>query len=126
MKKYLITGLLIATGSSFATQTVSLDGNYHCKGHEVDTKTAFTCEMTVKKAGETYSSIATCDDGTAYHGTSIYDEKAHLLSTAFINIKNPAEVGVSISYLKEDGSMSSNWSYVDKTTIAQTFCSKKG
>ena len=125
MKKYLFSALFL-TLNAYAVEAINhLSGNYECKGHEVDTHDAFTCQMTIKQTKETYASIASCSDGTSYRGTGIYDKTTNQLSTAFINLKNPKEIGISVALLKADGSVDNRWTYFDKTTIAFTTCQKE-
>lgn len=122
MKKYLAGMALLISLNSFAAVTIS--GNYVCKGHEVGTKEAFTCQMTIKKTGETYSSSATCSDGNAYRGTGIYDKSTQQLSTSFINPKKLEETGISIATIKSHGRLTAAWTYLDKTSIAYSTCHK--
>ncbi|MDP3561382.1 MAG: hypothetical protein Q8R83_04300 [Legionellaceae bacterium] len=124
MKKYLFSAALILSLNAFAAGNVPLEGTYACKGHEVGTEAAFSCQMIIKKTGETYASTATCSDGNSYRGTGIYDKNSHRLSTGFINPKKSEETGVSVSTIKAHGQLVSAWTYLDKTSIAYTTCQK--
>ena len=124
MKKYLFNAMLLLSLNTFAAGSGSLSGTYECKGSEVGTHEAFTCQMTIKKTGETYASTATCSDGNSYRGTGIYDKHLHQLSTGFINPKKSEETGVSISTIKSSKELISVWTYIDKTSIARTTCYK--
>jgi len=124
MQKHQILTAVLASSICFASNASShFEGKYTCAGTEVGTKQNFTCEMTIKQTGETYSSKASCSDGNSYSGTGIYDKETHHLSTAFINPKKSEETGVSVSVIKSNGNIVSVWTYLDKTTTAQTKCS---
>ena len=125
MKKYGFVVALLLTSSAFASKTSDIEGTYECTGNEVGTHAAFKCQMTIKKTGETYASTADCSDNNSYRGTSIYDKHTHLLSTGFINPKKAEEAGVCVAKIKRDGSLVSKWTYLDKTTIAQSKCFKQ-
>ncbi len=122
MKKYGVIIALLISSSAFASKAVNIEGTYECAGNEVGTHEAFKCQMTIKKTGETYASTADCSDNNSYRGTGIYDKRARLLSTGFINPKKSEETGVSVTTVKSDGSLVSEWTYLDKTTIARTKC----
>jgi hypothetical protein len=124
MKKYLCAIALTFSINAFAADNASIVGSYECKGHEVDTHAAYTCEMTIQKTGRTYASTATCSDGTSYRGTGIYDKKSHQLSTVFINPKNVDETGMSVAKIKPSGELAGAWTYLDKTSIAYASCYK--
>jgi len=123
MKKIILLAALSVTTAAIAE--TSIEGLYDCKGSEIGTKEAFTCQMTIKKTGETYASTATCSDGNSYRGTGILDAKNHQLSTVFVNPKKAEETGVCLSVFKGDKRLVSNWTYLDKTTLGTTACQKK-
>lgn len=125
MKKYLLGSALILSLNTFAAGIQSLEGTYECKGHEVGTNEAFSCQMIIKKTGKTYASTATCSDGNSYRGTGIYDKKLRQLSTGFVNPKKSEETGVSVSTIKANGKLMSAWTYLDKTSIAYTTCNRQ-
>ncbi|CDZ76791.1 hypothetical protein BN59_01067 [Legionella massiliensis] len=122
-KKIALLVLGLSTSTCFAA--VSLEGKYNCHGTEIVSNTSFGCEMLIKKTGETYASTASCDDGNAYQGNAVYDEKKQILATGFINPKKAEETGVAISYVKEDGSLQTDWTYINETTIGHSLCIKK-
>jgi hypothetical protein len=124
MKKYLVNTTLLLMLNPFAAGAETLLGTYECKGNEVGTHAAYTCQMTIKKTGETYASTASCSDGNAYRGTGIYNKKAHQLSTGFINPKKSEETGICVSIIKAHGELASTWTYLDKTSVAHTICHK--
>lgn len=125
MKKYLCAALFLVTCHCFANKaSIVLEGLYDCTGTEVGTGTPYKCQMIINKTGETYTSTASCDDGTSYTGTGIFDEKTHHLSTAFINTKKTAETGVALSDVKPDGTMTTLWTYLNRTTIGSSTCKK--
>lgn len=123
MKKYLVGSLLILSSNAFASNTM-MPGAYDCKGQELGTNTPYTCKMTITKTGETLASTATCSDGNSYRGTGIYDEKAKLLATVFINPKKAEETGVCMSQMTKDKNLVSTWTYLDKTSVSHTTCHK--
>lgn len=125
MRKYLFGLALILPLNTFAAGIQSLEGTYNCKGHEIGTNEAFSCQMIIKKTGNTYASTATCSDGNSYRGTGIYDKTSHQLSTGFINPKKSEETGVSVSIIKADGKLRGSWTYLDQTSIAYTTCNKQ-
>ena len=126
MKKYLFVSALSISLSCFASMHSNrIEGKYACAGHEVGTHDVFKCEMTIKPTGETYASTANCSDGNAYTGTGIYDKNSHQLSTVFINPKKSDETGVSVAHVKADGSIVAEWTYINKTSIAHSKCTKK-
>ena len=126
MKKYYFVMALLVSSTVFASKSLSnFEGAYECMGNEVGTNEAFKCQMTIKKTGETYASTAVCSDGNSYHGTGIYDEKSHQLSTGFVNPKKSEETGISVSRIKSNGNLESAWTYLDKTSIAHTICHKQ-
>ena len=121
---YIALAILSSSGVVNAYQ-ISLEGKDDCKGTEIGSKTSFRCEMVINKTGETYGSSATCDDGNSYKGTGIYDNNTHILSSGFINPKKAKETGVAVTYIKDDGSMTTDWTYLNNTTIGHTACIKK-
>lgn len=125
MKKSIYILALFATSTALASQSLNLEGAYECKGNEVGTNAAFKCQMVIKKTGKTYPSTANCSDGNAYRGIGIYDESSHLLSSGFINPKKSEETGVCITKVEADGSLSSEWTYLDNTMIGHTKCYKQ-
>ncbi|MDP1604878.1 MAG: hypothetical protein Q8M03_16630 [Legionella sp.] len=127
MKKiFYITALVIPLYSFANEHPASLEGKYECAGHEVGTKSAFTCEMLIKRTGETYASEAKCSDSNSYRGTGIYSTATHHLSTVFINPQKSEETGVSVALVKKDGSLDTVWTYLNNTSIAKSICSKRG
>lgn len=127
MKQYFFVTVLVIPLSCFASEySANFEGKYECAGHEVGTKAAFSCEMIIKRTGETYASTAKCSDGNSYTGTGIYDVTTHHLSTGFINPKKSEETGVSVSVVKKDGSMDVSWTYLNNTSIARSVCNKRG
>ena len=117
---------LLVSSAAFSSQaTNNLEGNYECVGSEVNTHETFTCQMTIKKTGFTYASTANCTDGNSYRGTGIYDKNSHRLSTGFINPKKAEETGVSVTRVKTNGSLITEWTYLDKTAVGHTKCIKK-
>lgn len=123
MKKYYAVLALLISSTAFASKSLThLEGSYECMGNEVGTNEAFKCQMIIKKTGETYFSTATCSDGNSYHGTGIYDKSTHRLSTGFINPKKSEETGVSVTTINADGSLMSEWTYLDKETLGYTKC----
>lgn len=121
----LFTALFFLSSSCFASlYAINLSGNYLCKGHEVDTHSPFICTMNLQKTGETFQGISQCNDGTSYRGTGIFDERAQRFSAVFINLKNANETGICMAVVNPDGSLRSTWTYLDKTTTAQTVCVK--
>ncbi|MCP0914863.1 MULTISPECIES: hypothetical protein [Legionella] len=122
MKKAVFLVTLLLTSAVFAYTDYKLGGQYDCEGNEIGTGNVFKCTLTIKKTGETYASMAICDNGNAYTGTGIYDANTHFLSSGFINPKKLDETGIAMSHVKRDGSMESTWTYINKTTIARTRC----
>ena len=92
---------------------------------EDTTNGLFKCEMTIKKTGETYASSATCDDGNSLVGNGIYNEKTHTIASVFTTREKAEETGVSVTYVKEDGSMTLDWTYLNSTTIGHSVCSRQ-
>jgi hypothetical protein len=123
MKK-CVWGVVLISLNAFAADNASIVGSYECKGHEVDTNVAYTCQMSIQKTGETYASTAICSDKTSYRGTGIYDKKSQQLSTVFINPKNSEEIGMSVAKIKSSGELAGAWTYLDKTSIAYASCYK--
>lgn len=114
--------VLCISSGAFASKAINIEGVYECAGNEVGTQEAFKCQMTIKKAGETYASTVNCSDNNSYRGTGIYDKNTRLLSTGFINPEKSEETGVSVTKVTSDGGLVSEWTYLDKTTIAHTKC----
>lgn len=125
MEKYFFAAALLISVNSFASGATNLDGKYDCAGNEVGTNAAFKCEMLIKRTGDTYPSSATCDDGNSYRGNGIYDQASKRLSTGFINPKKAEETGVAVTEIKDDGTLVTDWTYLDKTTIGHTKCVKQ-
>jgi len=127
MKKCLFASVLLLSSNCFAhtsSYPKNIEGNYNCTGTEYDTNKAFKCEVSIKKTGQTYALNTTCNDGTTYTSTGIYDYNKHNLSLVSVNPKNSAETGVGVVDVKKDGSMTSVWTYLNKTTLGHTQCSK--
>lgn len=125
MKKSIyVTGLLLSSFVFAGTKGVNLEGTYNCSGTEVGSKSPYTCSVTIKRTGETLLSQASCSDGNSYKGTAIYDDKHKHFSTAFINPKNTKETGVSISYVKRDGSLKTVWTYLNETSTSIAHCKR--
>ena len=126
MKKIILVTAILASSGVFAHghEPVNFEGNYACKGTEVDSDVRFTCDETIKKTGSTYAFTATCSDGSAYNGTGIYDSKNHCLSVVFRNTKKLDEVGLSVKKINKNGVMIGQWTNLDKTAIGHTNCSK--
>lgn len=123
---HLFATAILLTSNCFASgHQIALDGKYDCKGNEIGTNSVFKCVMTIKKTGETYASSATCDDGNFYRGNGIYNENTHAISSVFINPKKAEETGVTLTYVKEDGSMNIDWTYLDNTTLGHSTCNKQ-
>jgi hypothetical protein len=153
MKKYILATALLASASVFAdapahgptdasaptpavtdTSTPAsasapaaggFEGNYTCKGTEVGSDQPFTCDESIKKSGDTYAFTASCNDGTSYTGTGILDSNSNGLSIAFKNTKKSDEMGIAVKTLGQDGTMTGQWTGLDKTAIGQTSCTKK-
>jgi|GEM_PF-6472558 len=125
MKYYFVMALLISSVAFASKSASNIEGAYECMGNEVGTNEAFNCQMTIKKTGDTYASTANCSDGNSYRGTGIYDKSIHRLSTGFINPKKSEETGVSVTVIKADGSLTSEWTYLDKEIIGRTKCLKQ-
>lgn len=127
MKIYSIFFLIlfILNLPSYAiSYSTSLAGNYSCGGAEVGTEERFTCKMTLKKTGKTYQMKSHCSDGTSYIATGLYDDRRHSLSLAFINPKEPKELGIVVANVRRDYSMRSSWTYLNQAKIGHGYCSK--
>ena len=128
MKKFLITSAIafcINIPAHASLYPVNLDGDYNCNGTEVGSNEKYTCNMKVKKTGETYSATSTCNDGSSYIGTGIYNKTNHNFSLVFINPKKSEETGIAIAEIRKDYSMSSTWTYLNKTSVGHCACVKK-
>lgn len=127
IKKIIPMILGLYTSICFAANDaqISIEGKYDCHGTEIPTNKPFGCEMVIQKTSNTYASSATCDDGNSYIGNGIYNKKENSLSTGFKNLIKAEEIGVSISYLKNNGQMVTDWTYLNATTIGHTVCIKK-
>jgi hypothetical protein len=124
MKKIIATTILAcASAFVYANNAQTIEGQYACKGIEVDGKTPFTCDETIKKTGNTFGFTASCSDGTSYSGTGIYQHNT--LALAFKNDKNASEVGVSIKSRDNKGNFTGQWTNLDKTEIGKTTCTKQ-
>ncbi|CEK12136.1 hypothetical protein [Legionella hackeliae] len=123
MKKIIIL-LLISSGCFADGYPNNITGLYKCKGSEIDTGLVFFCKMNIKKTQATYDVITKCNDGTFYLGTGIYDVVKHNLSLIFMNPKNKEETGVAMVDIKEDGTMTSVWTHLNKTTLGHMNCGK--
>lgn len=118
MKKYLVAILLLSFGVAYAADyPTNIAGNYDCKSIEIGAHDSESCEMTIKKTGETYFIKSIFKDGTTYTGTGIYEPVKHIFSFAFINPKNAAETGVVVADVNKDYSMTSKWTYLNKNKI---------
>lgn len=116
---------MLLTASSFAARDINLEGQYSCKGTEVGSGSAFTCDMSIKRTGETYALSSTCNDGTSYSGVGLYDKTTQLFSNGFVNPKNADETGVAVAHVKADGSMTATWTYINKTEVGHSSCSRQ-
>ena len=129
MLKYLIFSAIIIfmNTCTFASHyPTNLEGNYNCNGVEADNPNDhYKGVVVVKKSGQTYTTNSTFDDGSTYIGTGIYDANKHVLSIVAINPKKSDEIAVSMSNVHEDYSMESKWTYLHKTTIGSSFCTKQ-
>lgn len=124
MLKPLVAMLLTTAvhGVYAETDPVKLEGRYECGGKEIDTHADFKCNMSIEKTGETYRIKSLCDDGSSYLGTGIYFPEKRQLTLVFINPKKAAETGVVAAEIKQDGSMASTWTYLNKTSIEHGYC----
>lgn len=124
MLKIITAVVVLATSqAAFAhAEPFKLEGRYECGGKEIDTHTDFKCNMMIEKTGGTYRTKSHCDDGTIYLGTGIYFPETHHLSLVFINPKRAAETGVVAAEVKPDGSMTSTFTYINKTSIEHGYC----
>ena len=120
----MFAALFLATTCFASEQPLTLDGKYDCGGNELGTGISFKCEMIIKKTGQTYASSAVCNDGNAYTGTGIYNEKIRAIASVFINPKKADETGVTVTYIKDDESMTIDWTYLNKTSIGHSACVK--
>lgn len=126
MRNFFITSaVLLSMNLAYAFHPISLAGLYDCNGSEVGSNEPFTCLLKIQKTNQTYEVKSTCNDNSSYIGTGIYDAKRHILSLAFVNPNKIEETGVSISEVKKDYTINSTWTYLHKTTIAQSFCVKR-
>lgn len=127
MKKYFCAIALLSFGITAyaADYPVNISGNYDCKSIELGTHESSTCDMTIQKSGETYFIKSIFKDGTTYTGTGIYEPTKHTFSFAFINPKNAAETGVVVADVKKDYSMTSKWTYLDKTSVGYGSATKR-
>lgn len=128
MKKYLFATAILLSSSCFAhtpNHPINIEGDYDCTGTEIDTDKAFKCEMNIKKTGQTYAFSTACNDGTNYTSTGIYQPNKHNISLVSVNTKNSEETGVAVADVKKDGSMTSVWTYLHKTTLGHTNCAKR-
>lgn len=124
MKKtliFLFTYLCMNGFAQAAHPVKGLEGNYQCKGVEIGTNEPFTCALNLKKTGETYALKSTCNDGSIYTGTGIFDNH-HNFSVAFINPKKSEETGLIVAKVGQDNSLESTWTYLNQTTIARASC----
>lgn len=128
MKNYFIAISLLIMLNSVAyasSYPKNLEGFYECNGTEVDTKEGFTCTMTMQKTNQTYAIKSNCNDNTSYVGTGIYDQEKHVLALVFVNPKKAEETGVVIADVKQNNELHSTWTYLQKTTVAHGFCTKR-
>lgn len=132
MKKYIAMALLAcasavvcAADAPVSSSAPTLEGSYSCKGVEIDGKTPFTCDETIKQTGSTYRFTASCNDGTSYSGTGIYQPNSQSFSVAFKNDKNASEIGVALKTIDAQGNLIGQWTNLDKTDLGQTTCTKK-
>lgn len=123
-KSLALVALLCLKNIGFASTFVDIEGKYDCAGTEID-QVGFTCEMQVKKTGETYAFKVDCNDGSNYISTGIYQPDKQQLSIVSINPKNKTETGVAAVEIKPDGSMESVFTYLHKTTLGHTHCHKQ-
>jgi hypothetical protein len=101
-----------------------ISGNYDCRGTEFDTKKPFQCKMRLIKTGMTYENDAQCDDGSVYKGTGIYNKTKQILAIIAVNPKASQETGVALVDVNKNGSLTSVWTYLNKTTLGHTDCIK--
>jgi hypothetical protein len=128
MKKYLAATAVFLCSASFAfaaDTAINLEGAYNCTGTDIDTDKDFKCDMTIKKTDLTYSVTTSCNDGTAYIATGIYDAKKQVFAIVSINPKKAEETGVALADVLDSGAMTANWTYLNKTTLGHTNCKKK-
>ena len=123
MKNYLLVAALL--NMSTLASAATLEGTYDCSGTDDEHPgVVFKGVMVIKKTGQTYAINSSYSDGVSSIGTGIYDQAKHNLSFIFANPKNANETGLAIMDVKRDYTMTSNWTYLNQTTIGHSVCSK--
>ncbi|CEK11584.1 hypothetical protein [Legionella hackeliae] len=125
MIKYMVTAILACASTFVFANHAAIEGNYACKGVQMDGKTPFTCNETIKKTGNTYALTATCSDGTSYSGTGIYQSQNHSLSLAFKNDKQADEIGVSVKKIDKKGNLIGQWTNLVNRLLVRLFALNK-
>lgn len=118
---FIFLQITIAVAGHYPT---NLAGKYKCKGAEVGKNEHFDAWMKLTKTGETYTMISRTNDGSSYVGTGIYDYAKHSFSLLFINPKASAETGLGVGGVKTNNTITSEWTYLNKTTLARSICIK--
>lgn len=118
----LLSMSILAYASSYPA---NLEGIYDSRSIEVGTQENSVGTMVVTKTGETYSIKTTFTDGSFYTGTGVYDMNKHVFAIAFINPNKKEESGVVLADVKKDSSMTSIWTYLNKSTIGRGSCIKR-
>ncbi|ARG98341.1 hypothetical protein [Legionella micdadei] len=129
MKNYLLALLLLSGLSAqapAATFSSNLEGDYECTGtDEEHPNMVFKGEMVIKKTGQTYSVNSSFSDNASYIGTGIYDKKKRTIALVFVNSQNTKETGISVMNIQENGAMTTDWTYLNRTTIGHSTCTAK-
>lgn len=125
MRSILAFAALVISTSIYAAESpTNLAGRYSCSGTEVGSNDPFTCSTELKNTGQTYSLQSTCDDGSSYIGTGFYDHARHIFSLVFTNPKKSEETGVIAASVNKNHSMTSTWTYINKTSVSHGACKK--
>lgn len=76
MKIYLHAIILFLTMNAYAIASIiKIEGTYTCRSIEIGSHQLYTANVILKKTGDVYSVNSKFNDGSIYHGTSIYDTK---------------------------------------------------
>lgn len=116
--------LTFNTASHASTFPTNLEGQYFCNCTEVGTNKTYKAIMSVKKTDQTYTINSKFDDGSFYIGTGIYNQEKHIFSIVFLNPKKSEETGIGVADVKNNYTMTSTWTYLNKTTLAHGTCIK--
>lgn len=121
----MMKNILIITSIIFPlVSAASFQGDYLCKGNDLENNTPYELIISFEKSKETYK--LTCKyENVLYYGTAFYDSKTHSLPAVLVNPQNYHDTTLIVFHPQKNAHLNATWTYFAKASLAHAECKKQ-